>query len=163
MRESYRDKQSRKARINNEKREKDFQKKNNKRKFPSNEKRAEKLERPVREELKEEKVYDDVVAGRNAVMELLKSDKDINKIFIERGEKHGSINEIVARAKENKVVLVEVDKSKLDVMAENHQGVVAVVPPFNYCEIEDILQVAESKGEDPFILILYGIEDPHNL
>lgn len=163
MRESYRDKQSRKARINNEKREKDFQKKNNKRKFPSNEKRAEKLENSVREELREEKVYDDVVAGRNSVMELLKSDKDINKIFIERGEKHGSINEIVARAKENKVVLVEVDKSKLDVMAENHQGVVAVVPPFNYCEIEDILQVAESKGEDPFILILDGIEDPHNL
>lgn len=163
MRESYRDKQSRKSRINNEKREKDFQKKNNKRKYPSNEKRVEKTERPVREELKEEKVYDDVVAGRNAVMELLKSDKDINKIFVERGEKHGSINEIVARAKENKVVLVEVDKSKLDVMAENHQGVVAVVPPFNYCEIEDILQVAESKGEDPFILILDGIEDPHNL
>ena len=163
MRESYRDKQSRKARINNEKREKDFQKKNNKRKYSSNEKRVEKTERPVREESKEEKVYDDVVAGRNAVMELLKSDKDINKIFVERGEKHGSINEIVARAKENKVVLVEVDKSKLDVMAENHQGVVAVVPPFNYCEIEDILQVAESKGEDPFILILDGIEDPHNL
>ncbi|MBP3596286.1 MAG: 23S rRNA (guanosine(2251)-2'-O)-methyltransferase RlmB [Clostridia bacterium] len=163
MRESYRDKQSRKARINNEKREKDFQKKNNKRKYSSNEKRVEKTERPVREESKEEKVYDDVVAGRNAVMELLKSDKDINKIFVERGEKHGSINEIVAKAKENKVVLVEVDKSKLDVMAENHQGVVAVVPPFNYCEIEDILQVAESKGEDPFILILDGIEDPHNL
>ena len=103
------------------------------------------------------------MAGRNAVLELLKSDKDINKIFVERGEKHGSINEIVARAREAKVVLVEVEKSKLDLYAENHQGVVAIVPPFNYCEIEDILEVAKEKEEDPFVLILDGIEDPHNL
>ena len=107
--------------------------------------------------------YEDIVAGRNAVMELLKSEKDINKIFVERGEKHGSINEIIAKAREAKVVLVEVDKSKLDYMAENNQGVVAVVPPFNYCEVEDILNLAKSKNEDPFILVLEGIEDPHNL
>ena len=110
----------------------------------------------------EENTYEDIVAGRNSVMELLKSDKDINKIFVERGEKHGSINEIIARAKEKKVVLVEVDNSKLDQMAENHQGVVAVVPPFNYCEVEDILEIAKEKNEDPFIIILDGIEDPHN-
>ncbi len=107
--------------------------------------------------------YEDIVAGRNAVMELLKSEKDINKIFVERGEKHGSINEIIAKAREAKVVLAEVDKSKLDYMAENNQGVVAVVPPFNYCEVEDILNLAKSKNEDPFILVLEGIEDPHNL
>ena len=107
--------------------------------------------------------YEDIVAGRNAVLELLKSDKDINKIYIERGEKHGSINEIVARAREERIVLVEVDTEKLNAMAENHQGVVAVVPPFNYCEIEDILELAKSKNEDPFIIILDGIEDPHNL
>ncbi len=111
----------------------------------------------------DENSYEDVVSGRNAVLELLKSDKDINKIFIESGEKHGSIKEIIARAKENKVVLVEVDKQKLDSMAENHQGVVAVVPPFNYCEVEDILEYAKEKNEDPFVLILDGIEDPHNL
>ena len=58
---------------------------------------------------------------------------------------------------------MEVDKNKLDSMAENHQGVVAVVPPFNYCEVEDILELARSKNEDPFIVILDGIEDPHNL
>ncbi len=110
-----------------------------------------------------ENSYDDVVAGRNAVLELLKSEKDINKLFIERGEKHGSINEIIAKAKEAKLVIVEVDKSKLDQMAENHQGVVATVPPFNYCEVEDILDFAKEKNEDPFILILDGIEDPHNL
>jgi len=111
----------------------------------------------------EEKMYEDIVAGRNAVMELLKSEKDINKIFIERGEKHGSINEIIARCRESKIVLVEIDRTKLDLMAENHQGVVAIVPPFNYCEVEDILSLAKEKGEDPFILILDGIEDPHNL
>lgn len=111
----------------------------------------------------EESIYDDIVAGRNAVLELLKSEKDINKIYVERGEKHGSINEIIAKAKDARTVLVEVDKSKLDQMAENHQGVVAVVPPFNYCEVEDILENAKSKNEDPFILILDGIEDPHNL
>lgn len=111
----------------------------------------------------EETAYDDIVAGRNAVLELLKSEKDINKIFVERGEKHGSINEIIAKAKDARIVLVEVDKVKLDQMAENHQGVVAVVPPYNYCEVEDILEDAKNKNEDPFILILDGIEDPHNL
>lgn len=110
----------------------------------------------------DENSYDDIVAGRNAVLELLKSEKDVNKIFVERGEKHGSINEIIAKARDARIVLVEVDKSKLDEMAENHQGVVAVVPPFNYCEIEEILEVAKSKNEDPFVLILDGIEDPHN-
>ncbi len=60
--------------------------------------------------------------------------------------------------------MVEVEKSKLDKMTkENHQGVVAIVPPFNYCEIEDILEFAKQKGEMPFVLLLDGIEDPHNL
>lgn len=111
----------------------------------------------------DENSYDDIVAGRNAVLELLKSEKDINKIFIERGEKHGSINEIIAKAREARIVLVEVDRTKLDEMAENHQGVVAVVPPFNYCEVEEILENAKNQNHDPLILILDGIEDPHNL
>ena len=110
-----------------------------------------------------ENSYEDVIAGRNAVMELLKSSKDINKIFVERGEKHGSINEIIARAKEARIVIVEAERNKLDQMAQNHQGVVAIVPPFNYCEIEDILDLAKEREEDPFIIILDGIEDPHNL
>ena len=111
-----------------------------------------------------EKIYDDIVYGRNAVLELLRSDRDINKIFIEKGEKHGSINEIIAKAKEARIVITEVEKSKLDFMTkENHQGVIAIVPPFNYCEVEDILDIAKQKNEDPFIVILDGIEDPHNL
>lgn len=113
----------------------------------------------------EENSYDDIVEGRNAVLELLNSDRDINKIFVQAGEKHGSINKIIAIAKENKVVVTEVEKSKLDFMSKtnNHQGVIAIVPPFNYCEIEDILNLAEQRNEDAFILILDGIEDPHNL
>ena len=174
MRESYRDKQNRKARIAREKEKKEFEKKGkksfatreNQRDFQRNKGsqsiRTNRNNQEFRNQV-EEKDYEDVVAGRNAVLELLKSDKDINKIFIERGEKHGSINEIIAKAKDAKIVLVEVDRSKLDTMAENHQGVVAIVPPFNYCEVEDILEEAKNKNEDPFIIILDGIEDPHNL
>lgn len=112
-----------------------------------------------------ENEYNDIVEGRNAVIELLNSERDINKIFVQNGEKHGSINKIIAIAKENKVVVTEIEKSKLDYMSKtkNHQGVIAVVPPFNYCEVEDILDYAKSKNEDVFILILDGIEDPHNL
>lgn len=113
----------------------------------------------------EKKVYENIVEGRNAVLELLNSGRDINKIYVQNGEKHGSINKIIAIAKENKVVVTEVEKTKLDFMSntQNHQGVIAVVPPFDYCEVEDILDYAKSKNEDAFILILDGIEDPHNL
>ena len=185
MRESYRDKRNRQARIAKEKQNSFEERRITERR--KNERRSEvrrKENIPVENERRKaerrtgerrvadrrtevtedaQNSYEDVIAGRNAVMELLKSSKDINKIFVERGEKHGSINEIIARAKEDRVVIVEVEKAKLNAMAENHQGVVAVVPPFNYCEIEDILEYAEQKGEDPFILILDGIEDPHNL
>ena len=107
----------------------------------------------------------DQIEGRNSVLELLESDKDINKIFVQKGEKHGSINKIISMAKEKKVVLVEVDKQKLNIMSktENHQGVIAIVPPFNYCEVDDILNFAKAKKEALFILILDRIEDPHNL
>lgn len=201
MRESYRDKQNRKARISREKNEKrSIERRVTERRFHERreaerreddrrikdrrkvdrgtpdrrigERRAESDRRFVERRSLDDRRnienvdegYEDIVAGRNAVLELLKSNKDINKIFIERGEKHGSINEIIAKAKEAKIVLVEVDKVKLDNMtSENHQGAIAIVPPFNYCEVEDILEVAKSKNEDPFIVILDGIEDPHNL
>lgn len=109
--------------------------------------------------------YSDQVEGRNSVIELLESGKDINKIFIEKGEKHGSIHKIIAMAKTRKIIIVEKDKKQMEEMAQNknYQGVIAIVPPFEYCEIEDILDRARKRGEDPFILILDGIEDPHNL
>ena len=111
------------------------------------------------------KQYEDQVEGRNSVLELLESGKDINKIYITRGEKHGSINKIIAKARERKIIIVEKDKRQMQEIAqtENYQGVIAIVPPFEYCEIEDILEEAKNKNEDPFVLILDGIEDPHNL
>ena len=113
----------------------------------------------------EQKEFDDQIEGRNAVLELLESGKDINKIYITKGEKHGSITKIIAKAKERKIVTVEVEREKINQMAqtENAQGVIAIVPPFDYCEVEDILNEAKSKNEKAFILILDGIEDPHNL
>ena len=112
-----------------------------------------------------EEAYQDQIEGRNAVLELLETGKDINKIFIAKGEKHGSINKIISIAKERRVVTVEVDRAKLNQMAmsDNHQGVIAIVPPFDYCEVEDIISLAKQRNEKPFILILDGIEDPHNL
>ena len=118
-----------------------------------------------RQEDREEKRFDDQIEGRNSVLELLESGKDINKIYVIRGEKHGSINKILGIAKERKIIVVEKDKRQMDQMAqtENYQGVIAIVPPFEYCEIEDIIENAKSKNEEPFVLILDGIEDPHNL
>ena len=112
-----------------------------------------------------ENEYEDQIEGRNSVLELLESGKDINKIYITKGEKHGSITKIIAKAKENKVVIVELERDKINKMAqtENCQGVIAVVPPFNYCSVEDILNEAKTKNEKALILILDGIEDPHNL
>lgn len=109
--------------------------------------------------------FDDQIEGRNSVLELLEAGKDINKIFVSRGEKQGSINKIIAKAKEEKIIIVEADKKKLDEMSQtgNHQGVIAIVPPFEYCEVNDILNEAKAKKEDAFIIILDGIEDPHNL
>ena len=119
----------------------------------------------MKELKKESKIYDDQVEGRNSVLELLESGKDINKIFVTRGEKHGSINKIIAIAREKKVIIVEKDRRQMEEMAQtqNYQGVIAIVPPFEYCEIEDILEKARNKKEEPFVLILDGIEDPHNL
>lgn len=114
---------------------------------------------------KETRIYDDQVEGRNSVLELLESGKDINKIFVTKGERHGSIHKIIAMAKEKRVIIVEKDKRQMEEMAQtqNYQGVIAIVPPFEYCQIDDILEEARNKNEDPFVLILDGIEDPHNL
>lgn len=109
--------------------------------------------------------FNDQIEGRNSVLELLESGKDVNKIFIAKGQKHGSINKIIAIAKERKIIIVEKDKKQMDKIAQtqNYQGIIAMVPPFEYCEIDDILNTAKERNEEPFVLILDGIEDPHNL
>ena len=119
----------------------------------------------IKEKDDQDRTFDDQIEGRNAVIELLESGKDINKLYITKGDKHGSINKIIAMAKERKIIVVEKDKTQMEKMAqnENYQGVIAIVPPFEYCEVEDILEVAREKEENPFILILDGIEDTHNL
>lgn len=113
----------------------------------------------------EKEQYSDQVEGRNAVLELIESGKDINKIYIEKGEKQGSINKILQKANERKILVTEIDKQKFRQMVQtpNAQGIIAIVPPFDYCDVYDIIDLAKEKNEDPFILILDGIEDPHNL
>lgn len=103
--------------------------------------------------------------GRNPVLEALKSERTINKILIAKGEKHGSIREIIRLAREKHLVIQEVERKKLDSLAESgsHQGIIAFVAPKAYVEVEDILKIAEENGEAPFLVLLDGVEDPHNL
>lgn len=106
-----------------------------------------------------------IVEGRNAVIEVLKSDREINKVLIQRGERNGSINDIIKLAKNRGLVIVETEKNKLDQISltKHHQGVIVYTSPQKYVDVEDILEVAREKEEEPFIVILDGIEDPHNL
>lgn len=105
------------------------------------------------------------IVGRNPVLELLKSKRDIDKIYILRGDLQGSIKKIIAMAKDRRIQVQEIGKERLDSMADGnlHQGVAALVSDFTYASIDDILARAESLGQSPFVLILDGIEDPYNL
>ncbi len=107
----------------------------------------------------------DKLEGRNSVIEALKSGRSINKIFVARGEKEGSINQIIALAKEKKVVIQEADRSRLDMMSTTHahQGVIAFVAAKDYVEVDDILEAAAASGRAPFIIILDEITDAYNL
>lgn len=106
-----------------------------------------------------------LVIGRNAVRELLKSDREIDKILVRRGDREGSIVVLVAMAVERGIPVVEVDKDKLDRMAgfAPHQGIVAMAAQKEYCTPEDILRIAAERGEAPLIVIADGITDPYNL
>ncbi len=108
---------------------------------------------------------EDMVAGRNAVMEALKGSRSVNKLMIANGSTEGSIKEIIAIAKEKGVNIQYWERSKLDSIARGirHQGVLAQVAPVQYAELEDILQVAKDRNEPPFIVLLDELEDPHNL
>lgn len=103
--------------------------------------------------------------GRNAVLEALKSGRTIDKLFILKGEREGSLQRIFAMARDSKVVISEVERSKLDAMSQTgaHQGVIAQCSAVEYCEIEDILAFAREKGEKPFVILCDEINDPHNL
>jgi len=108
---------------------------------------------------------ENAVAGRNAVMELLRSGRPVDRILIEKGKREGSLSVIVAKAAEKGIPVKDAAREKLDAMcpATNHQGVVAIAAMTEYCSVDDLLRAAEEKGEKPFIIICDGIEDPHNL
>ena len=108
---------------------------------------------------------EEFVAGRNSVMELLKSGRPVNKVLVAKGERSGPLREIVGLARAGGLVVQEVDAAKLaDVTGGmRHQGVVAMVPPVAYAEVEDILAKARALGEPPFLVLLDELEDPHNL
>ena len=105
------------------------------------------------------------VIGRNAVSELLKSGRDIDKIYVKKGERTGSITVIAAEAIRRSIPLVEVENTKLDQMAggQPHQGVIASAALKDYATVEDMLKLAEERGEKPLLILGDGIEDPQNL
>nr|WP_055160308.1 23S rRNA (guanosine(2251)-2'-O)-methyltransferase RlmB [Mitsuokella jalaludinii] len=108
---------------------------------------------------------DDVLVGRNAVTEALKSGRGINKLWIASGDREGSVAELAALAKERGIVVQYVERAKIESLAggHRHQGVLAYVAPVPYAELDDILKAAEEKGEAPFLVLLDELEDPHNL
>lgn len=106
-----------------------------------------------------------LVWGRNAVRELLSSGRDIDKIYIQRGEREGSVKVLIAKARDMKIPVIELERSRLDAMCEgaSHQGICAAVAEQNYSTVEEIIEYADSLGKEPIIVICDGIEDPHNL
>lgn len=113
----------------------------------------------------EDNAYATRIVGRNAAREVLKSGRSIDKIFVQRGEREGSITVLVAEAISRKIPVIEVEKQKLDQMSEGapHQGIIAMAAAKDYVDIEGILDIARSRGEMPLIVIADGVVDPHNM
>ena len=116
-------------------------------------------ERPMNEEPME----NNLLVGRNPIREALKAGRDIEKLLVARGELIGSAREIVGMARDAKIVVQEVARERLDAMAPNHQGLIAVASAYSYKTVEDMLALAKERGEAPFLVILDGVTDPHNL
>ena len=110
-----------------------------------------------------EEVNGEMIAGKNPVLEALRSGREINKVWIAEGVKKTGVQELMDLAKEQGVLVQFVPKQKIDKLADNHQGIVASVAAYNYAELDDLFQAAKNKNEDPFFLILDELEDPHNL
>jgi len=127
--------------------------------------KVDRVEKVVVEDKKN--VFEDIprLEGRNPVIEALKSGRTIEKIYIAKGSQEGSIRQAISMAREKGIVINEVDRVKLDAMSEtrSHQGIIAIVTPYKYVEVDDILDYARQKNEPPFVIILDEIYDPHNL
>ena len=111
----------------------------------------------------EEAVQENLLAGRNPIREALKAGRDIEKLLVQKGELTGSAREIVQMAKEAHIPVQEVEHQRLNELAKNHQGMVAFASAYQYSTVEAMLAEAEEKGEEPFLILLDGITDPHNL
>lgn len=107
----------------------------------------------------------DYIYGRNAALEVLKSTRSVNKIFVLQGQSTGSIREIIALAKERRIAVEEVGNAKLNALIPNvkHQGVIVTVAPVDYYDLDDVLKMAEAKGEAPFLILLNELQDPQNV
>lgn len=115
--------------------------------------------------IEENGVKSQVIEGRNAVMEAFRSGKSIDKVYILDGCQDGPIRSIVREAKKHDTIINFVTKERLGQLSETgkHQGVVAMAAAYDYAEVEDMLELARQRGEDPFLILLDNIEDPHNL
>lgn len=107
----------------------------------------------------------DIIAGRNGVNEALRAGRPIDSLYVQRGEKNGSMLSLIAKAREQGASIKEVDSRKLDFLSggANHQGVVAMAAVKEYATLEDIFALAQARGEPPFIIVCDELEDPHNL
>ena len=121
------------------------------------------VNKPARQ--KRAELSEDILLGRNAVREAIKSGRSINRILIAEGSHGGSISEIINLAKERHLVLQSISTDKLDTLCggQRHQGIAAYAAPVDYVELDDILNLAKDRGEDPFLILLDELEDPHNL
>lgn len=106
---------------------------------------------------------ENLLAGRNPIREALRAGRDIEKLMVMRGELTGSAREIVQMAREQHIVVQEVEKVRLDELARNHQGMIAIASAYKYSTVEAMLAEAEKRGEAPFLVLLDGVTDPHNL
>ena len=108
---------------------------------------------------------EELIIGRNAVLEALKSERPINSLLVAKGERNGSIGRILADCRARGIVVKETDRKKLDYLCGqgNHQGVAAYAAAHAYAELDDLFALAESRGEPPFFIVCDELEDPHNL
>ncbi len=104
-----------------------------------------------------------LLAGRKPIREAIQSGRDIEKILVAKGDLSGSARQIVSMARERGIILQYVERSRLDAFGVAHQGMIAVASAYHYASVSDMLAIAEEKGEDPFLILLDGIQDPHNL
>jgi len=129
--------------------------------------RAEKRQRPAREHVERTETQEvvDFVFGRHAVVEALQTPDRVNRVFIQEGTSGRDAAKVIELAREKGIQVQTVPKTKIEDLVGNavHQGLVASIAAYEYADLEDVFKKAEEKGEDPFIVILDGVEDPHNL